>query len=108
MERNSAAKKGYDTMTVQAIEALDVLQGRLTKMLDMMAELREQSAQLQHRIQELETDVSAKADVIARLQEDQARLLKIEEEHKQLAAEREIVRTKIEGMLKHLEKFDLP
>jgi chromosome segregation ATPase len=95
-------------MAVQAIEALDVLQGRLTKMLDLMAELREQSAHLQTRVQELENDVSAKADAIARLQEDQARLLKIEEEYKQLAAEREIVRNKVEGMLKHLEKFDLP
>src|SRR5690606_30694049 len=82
LQRNSAAKKEYEAMAVQAIEALDVLQGRLTKMLDMLAELREQYAQLQNRVQELEQDVSAKADVIARLQEDQARLLRVEEEHK--------------------------
>jgi chromosome segregation ATPase len=94
-------------MAVQAIEALDVLQGRLTNVLDLLAELREKSTQLQNRVEELERDVSAKADEIAHLQEDQARLLKIEEEHKQLAAEREIVRNKVEGMLKHLEKFEL-
>lgn len=94
-------------MAVQAIEALDVLQGRLTNVLDLMAELREKSTQLQNRVEELERDVSAKGDEIARLQEEQARLLKIEEEHKQLAAEREIVRNKVEGMLKHLERFEL-
>ena len=94
-------------MAVQAIEALDVLQGRLTNVLDLLAELREKSTQLQNRVEELERDVSAKADEIAHLQEDQARLLKVEEEHKQLAAEREIVRNKVEGMLKHLEKFEL-
>jgi chromosome segregation ATPase len=94
-------------MAVQAIEALDVLQGRLTSVLDMIAELREKSTQLQSRVEELEQDVSAKAHEITRLQDDQQRLLKIEEEHKQLAAEREIVRSKVEGMLKHLEKFDL-
>jgi chromosome segregation ATPase len=94
-------------MAVQAIEALDVLQGRLTKVLDIMAELREHRTQLENRLQELEQDVSTKAHEIARLQEDNARLLKVEEEHKQLAAEREIVRNKVEGMLKHLEKFEL-
>jgi predicted nuclease with TOPRIM domain len=95
-------------MAVQAIEALDVLQGRLTKVLDVMAELREQSTQLQNRVHELEKEVAAKADAIARLQEDNARLVKMEEEYKQLVAEREIVRNKVEGMLKHLERFDLP
>jgi chromosome segregation ATPase len=94
-------------MAVQAIEALDVLQGRLTNVLDLLAELREKSTQLQNRVEDLERDVAAKADEIAHLQEDQARLLKVEEEHKQLAAEREIVRNKVEGMLKHLEKFEL-
>jgi hypothetical protein len=35
-------------------------------------------------------------------------LLRIQEEYKQLVAEREIVRNKVEGMLKHLETFELP
>jgi chromosome segregation ATPase len=94
-------------MTVQAIEALDILQARLAKMLDLIAALREQSAQLQSRVDELEQDVAAKAGEIARLQDDNARLLKVQEDYKQLVAERDIVRNKIEGMLKHLEKFEL-
>jgi chromosome segregation ATPase len=95
-------------MAMQGIEALDVLQARLTKMLDMMAELREKSHSLQSRVEDLEKDVSAKSDELAQLREDNARLQKIHEEYKQLVAEREIVRNKVEGMLKHLEKFELP
>ena len=94
-------------MAVQGIEALDVLQARLTKMLDMIAELREKSHNLQSRVEDLEKDVSAKSDELAQLHEDNARLQKIHEEYKQLVAEREIVRNKVEGMLKHLEKFEL-
>ena len=94
-------------MAIQGIEALDVLQARLAKMLDMMADLREKNGALQGRVTELEQEVASKADELARLQEDNARLLQIQEEYKQLVAEREIVRNKIETMLKHLEKFEL-
>ena len=95
-------------MAMQGIEALDVLQARLTKMLDIMADLRERSHSLQGRVEDLEKDVSAKSDELAQLREDNARLQKIHEEYKQLVAEREIVRNKVEGMLKHLETFELP
>jgi chromosome segregation ATPase len=95
-------------MAVQGIEALDILQARLTKMLDMLADLREKSHSLQSRVEDLEKDVSAKSDELAQLREDNVRLQKIHEEYKQLVAEREIVRNKVEGMLKHLEKFELP
>ncbi|HEX9868837.1 MAG TPA: hypothetical protein VGC99_09625 [Candidatus Tectomicrobia bacterium] len=95
-------------MAVQGIEALDILQARLTKMLDMLADFREKSHSLQSRVEDLEKDVSAKSDELAQLREDNARLQKIHEEYKQLVAEREIVRNKVEGMLKHLEKFELP
>lgn len=94
-------------MAIQGIEALDVLQARLAKMLDIMGDLREKNETLQSRVVELEQEVSSKADELGRLQEDNARLLKIQEEYKQLVAEREIVRNKVETMLKHLEKFDL-
>jgi len=95
-------------MAVQGIEALDILQARLTKMLDMLADFREKSHSLQSRVEDLEKDVSAKSDELAQLREDNTRLQKIHEEYKQLVAEREIVRNKVEGMLKHLEKFELP
>jgi len=95
-------------MAVQGIEALDILQARLTKMLDMLADFREKSHSLQSRVEDLEKDVSAKSDELAQLREDNARLQKIHEEYKQLVAEREIVRNKVEGMLKHLETFELP
>jgi capsule polysaccharide export protein KpsE/RkpR len=94
-------------MAVQGIEALDVLQARLTKMLDIMADLREKSSSLQSRVEDLEKEVLAQNDELARLREDNARLQQIQEEYKQLVAEREIVRNKVEGMLKHLEKFEL-
>lgn len=94
-------------MAVQGIEALDMLQTRVTKMLDLLADLREQNGHLQSRVGDLEKDVSSKTDDLARLQEEQARLLKVQEEYKQLVAEREIIRGKVEGMLKNLEKFDL-
>jgi predicted nuclease with TOPRIM domain len=95
-------------MAVQGIEALDVLQTRLTRMLDLLAETREKNGQLHSRVGDLEKEVSSKTDELGRLQEEQARLLKVQEEHKQLVAEREIIRGKVEGMLKNLEKFDLP
>jgi chromosome segregation ATPase len=95
-------------MAVQGIEALDVLQARLTRMLDIMADLREKSNSLQGRVEDLEKEVSAKGEELAHLSEDNARLQKIHEEYKQLVAEREIVRNKVEGMLKHLEKFEMP
>ena len=94
-------------MAVQGIEALDVLQARLSKMLEIMADLREKSQNLQSRVEDLEKDVAGKAEELTRLHEDNARLQRIQEEYKQLVAEREIVRNKVEGMLKHLEKFDL-
>jgi chromosome segregation ATPase len=94
-------------MAMQGIEALDVLQARLTKMLDIMADMREKGNSLQSRVEDLEKEVSAKNDELANLREDNARLQKIQEEYKQLVAEREIVRNKVEGMLKHLEKFEL-
>jgi chromosome segregation ATPase len=94
-------------MAIQGIEALDVLQARLAKMLDIMADLRERNGALQGRVAELEQEIASKADELARLQEDNARLLQVQEEYKQLVAEREIVRNKVETMLKHLEKFEL-
>ena len=94
-------------MAVQGIEALDVLQTRLARMLELMAELRERNGSLQGRVEELEKDVAAKAEELTRLHEDNAHLQSIQEEYKQLVAEREIVRNKVEGMLKHLEKFEL-
>jgi hypothetical protein len=96
------------TMAVQGIEALDVLQARITKMLDLLADLREKRDGLQSRVEILEQEGIAKDDELAHLREDNARLLKIQEEYKQLVAEREIVRNKVEGMLKHLETFELP
>jgi chromosome segregation ATPase len=95
-------------MAVQGIEALDVLQARVTKMLDILADLREKRDSLQSRVEALETDVSVKDEELAHLREDNARLQTIQEEYKQLVAEREIVRNKVEGMLKHLETFELP
>jgi chromosome segregation ATPase len=95
-------------MAAQGIEALDVLQARLTKLLDIMAELREKSTNLQSRVEDLEKEVATKSDELAHLREDNVRLQKVQEEYKQLVAEREIVRNKVEGMLKHLEKFELP
>lgn len=94
-------------MAMQGLEALDVLQARLSKMLEILADLREKSNSLQGRVEDLEKQVSAKSDELAHLREDNARLQKIQEEYKQLVAEREIVRNKVEGMLKHLEKFEL-
>jgi chromosome segregation ATPase len=94
-------------MAMQGIEALDVLQARLTKMLDVMADLREKGQSLQSRVEDLEQEVSAKSAELVQLNEDNARLQKIHEEYKQLVAEREIVRNKVEGMLKHLETFEL-
>lgn len=94
-------------MAVQGIEALDLLQTRLSKMLEIMAELREKSNSLQSRVEDLEKDVAAKTEELTRLHEDNARLQRIQEEYKQLVAEREIVRNKVEGMLKHLEKFEV-
>jgi chromosome segregation ATPase len=96
------------TMAVQGIEALDVLQARITKMLDILADLREKRDGLQSRVETLEQEGIAKDDELVHLREDNARLLKIQEEYKQLVAEREIVRNKVEGMLKHLETFELP
>ena len=95
-------------MAVQGIEALDVLQARLTRLLDVLAETREKNGQLQSRVGDLETEVTSKTEALSRLQEDHARLLQVQEEYKQLVAEREIIRGKVEGMLKNLEKFDLP
>jgi chromosome segregation ATPase len=95
-------------MAVQGIEALDVLQARVTKMLDVLADLREKRDSLQGRVEALEKEASVKDDELAQLREDNARLQKIQEEYKQLVAERGIVRNKVEGMLTHLEKFDLP
>ena len=95
-------------MAVQGIEALDVLQARITKMLDVLADLREKRDSLQSQVETLEQEGAAKDGELARLGEDNARLLKIQEEYKQLVAEREIVRNKVEGMLKHLETFELP
>jgi chromosome segregation ATPase len=95
-------------MAVQGIEALDVLQTRLTKMLDVLADLRERRDSLQSRVEALEKEVSVKDGELAHLREDNARLQTIQEEYKQLVAEREIVRNKVEGMLKHLETFELP
>ena len=95
-------------MAVQGIEALDVLQTRVTKMLDMLADLRERRDSLQSRVEALEKEVSVKDGELAHLREDNARLQTIQEEYKQLVAEREIVRNKVEGMLKHLETFELP
>ena len=105
---NSVGRKGETTMAVQGIEALDVLQARITKMLDILAELRERRDSLQSRVETLEQEGAAKEDELGHLREDNARLLKIQEEYKQLVAEREIVRNKVEGMLKHLETFELP
>jgi len=95
-------------MAMQGIEALDVLQARITKMLDILADLREKRESLQSRVETLEHEGAAKDDELGHLREDNARLLKIQEEYKQLVAEREIVRNKVEGMLKHLETFELP
>jgi chromosome segregation ATPase len=95
-------------MTVQGIEALDVLQARVTKMLDLLADLRDKRDSLQSQVESLEQEGVAKDNELAQLREEQARLLKIQEEYKQLAAEREIMRNKVEAMLKHLETFDLP
>ena len=95
------------TMAVQGIEALDALQTRLSKMLEVLSELRDRSSSLQSRVEDLERDVAAKAEELTRLHEDNARLQRIQEEYKQLVAEREIVRNKVEGMLKHLEKFEV-
>ena len=95
-------------MAVQGIEALDVLQARVTKLLDVLADLREKRDHLQGRVETLEQMGAAKDEELAHLHEDNARLLKIQEEYKQLVAEREIVRNKVEGMLKHLETFELP
>jgi chromosome segregation ATPase len=96
------------TMSVQGIEALDVLQARITKMLDMLADLREKRDSLQSRVETLQQEGAAKDEELAQLREDNARLQRVQEEYKQLVAEREIVRNKVEGMLKHLETFELP
>ena len=95
-------------MAVQGIEALDVLQARVSKMLDLLADLREKRDSLQSQVETLEQEGAAKDGELTHLREEHARLLIIQEEYKQLVAEREIVRNKVESMLKHLETFELP
>ena len=94
-------------MAMQGIEALDILQARVTKMLDVMADIREKNAGLQSRVGDLEKEVSSKTNDLTQLREENTRLLKVQEEYKQVVAEREIIRSKIEGMLKNLEEFEL-
>ena len=54
-------------MAVQGIEALDVLQARITKMLDILADLREKRDSLQGRVETLEQEGAAKDDELGHL-----------------------------------------
>src|SRR5262245_41465239 len=78
--RSSAGRRGEMTMAIQGIEALDVLQARVAKMLDILSDLREKRDSLQNRVDTLESEGVAKDNELAQLREDNARLLKIQEE----------------------------
>ncbi|MBI4595900.1 MAG: hypothetical protein HY730_05915 [Candidatus Tectomicrobia bacterium] len=85
------------------IEKLDILEAKLLKLIETISDLKQQNNLLQEQTNNLQTQVTLKADEINHLKKENAELKQGSTENQRLLEERELIRSKIEHMLHSLE-----
>ncbi|RMF86282.1 MAG: hypothetical protein D6736_15505 [Nitrospinota bacterium] len=86
---------------------LDRLARQLEKVIHYIHTLQEEKRRLEQRVRELEAELAEQKADMDRLRREHAQTANILNQNKRLLEERDIIRRKVEKMLRHLEAMNI-
>jgi len=89
-----------------SLDHLDVLEKKIVGVVSHLVELRNKNAELEALTKDLQTEISNKDKEIQELHNDLETFKSKAEESVEYEKERDLIRTKVESMLKHLKKLE--
>jgi len=88
-------------------EKMDILEERITKIIKMVKNLREEKGVLEARVSSLEDELRRKEEELERVKHQIEEAERVEERLNNLSEERGLIRTRIEDILRELESIEL-
>jgi len=89
------------------LSKLELLESRITKMIQLLLKLKEQNTSLENQLNTLQHELAKKDEELNRLRRENEYLSNREEEFKQLSRERAIIKDRLEGMLETLSQLNI-
>ena len=88
------------------MEQLKVLEERLKKILDLVAKLKKENEMLLSKNSVLQTKIKESEDVLNNILKENAQLKQEKDESAKVVEDRDLIQSKIEDMLKSIEKIE--
>lgn len=88
------------------MEQLKVLEERLQKILELVSRLKKENETLQSKNSALQTKLKESENVLNEVLKENAQLKEEKERSRKLVEDRDIIQSKIEEMLKSIEKIE--
>ena len=89
------------------LEKLAAIEERLLELLERLGDYRHQNSSLQERVRELEGSLREQTEQLDLQQREGDSYNKLLHENKKLVEERDVITSKIEGLLNKLDELDL-
>lgn len=88
-------------------EKMDLLEERINRMIKMIKVLKEENISLNQRVVELEDDLAKKMAELERVKHEVVEIERTKDDLRYLTEERDLIRMRIEGILRELESVEL-
>jgi|GEM_PF-1243607 FtsZ-binding cell division protein ZapB len=90
-----------------SLEKMELLELKIRNTVELISKLKEENSSLGKRVEDLEQELSSKTEALNSLNAEKEKVDTIVSESKQLEAERDMIKSKIEDMISNLEEIDL-
>jgi chromosome segregation ATPase len=90
-----------------AMDKWNVLEERITQLVDNVKQLRADNTRLQDELQRVEQELGSKGELITQLEQQNEKLRQLEGEHRAFQQERGEISDRLEKMLSELEQIQL-
>lgn len=89
------------------IEKMHILEERITRIIKVIKNLREEKSVLEAKVAAMEEDLTKKKEELNRIKHQMEDVEKVQGELASLSEERGLIRTRIEGILREIESIEL-
>lgn len=89
------------------LSKLEMLESRITKVVQFLNQLREQNNTLENQVHTLQQELMNKEEELKCLRQDNETLCNQEKEYRQLSQERDLIKERLEGMLETLNQLNI-
>lgn len=90
-----------------SLEKMELLESRIRNAVELISKLKEENSSLEKRVEDLEQELSSKTETLNNLNAEKEKVDAIVNESKQMEAERDMIKSKIEDMISNLDGIDL-